>query len=163
MGYPQRPAEKAVQIRYYKHSPLRILGLFRYGQGALFVETLVLFVLGGAAYAWLEIAWRGVTHWSMFAAGGVCLCALQRLARRKLPLGLAAAAGAAGITLLELAVGLACRLRLRRRVWDYSGEWGNFAGLICPKYSFYWFLLCGWVIFLLRSPFYVAKKQRQNR
>ena len=127
------------------------------------METLVLFVLGGAAYAWLEIAWRGVTHWSMFAAGGVCLCALQRLARRKLPLGLAAAAGAAGITLLELAVGLACRLLLRRRIWDYSGEWGNFAGLICPKYSLYWFLLCGWVIFLLRSPFYVTKKQGQNR
>ena len=97
------------------------------------METLVLFVLGGAAYAWLEIAWRGVTHWSMFAAGGVCLCALQRLAHRKLPLGLAAAAGAAGITLLELAVGLACRILLLRCVWDYSGEWGNFAGLICPK------------------------------
>ena len=24
------------------------------------------------------------------------------------------------------------------------------AGLVCPKYTLYWFLLCGWVIFVLR-------------
>ena len=78
------------------------------------LERLSLFCLGGGAYAALELAWRGTTHWTMFLAGGV---------RR----------------LLHIAV------------WDYADEWGNLAGLVCPRYTFYWFLLCGWVIFVLRG------------
>ena len=99
------------------------------------LEQLSLFFLGGGAYAALELAWRGTTHWTMFAAGGACLCLLQKLAAAPLPLAGAAALGAAGVT----------------EVWDYTAEWGNVAGLICPRYSFYWFLLCGWVIFVLRG------------
>ena len=79
------------------------------------LERLSLFCLGGGAYAALELAWRGTTHWTMFLAGGVCLC------------------------LLHIAV------------WDYADEWGNLAGLVCPRYTFYWFLLCGWVVFVLRG------------
>ena len=30
-----------------------------------------LFLLGGGAYAALELAWRGTTHWTMFLTGGV--------------------------------------------------------------------------------------------
>nr|HRM28803.1 hypothetical protein [Gemmiger qucibialis] len=40
---------------------------------------LVLFAMGGTAYLALEIAWRGTTHWTMFLAGGACLCALDAL------------------------------------------------------------------------------------
>ena len=115
------------------------------------LEQLSLFFLGGGAYAALELAWRGTTHWTMFAAGGACLCLLQRLAAAPLPLAGAAALGAAGVSGLELAVGTACRSLLHTEVWDYTAEWGNVAGLICPRYSFYWFLLCGWVIFVLRG------------
>ena len=93
------------------------------------LEQLSLFFLGGGAYAALELAWRGTTHWT---AG-------------------AAALGAAGVSGLELAVGAVCRSLLHTEVWDYTAEWGNVAGLICPRYSFYWFLLCGWVIFVLRG------------
>ena len=52
---------------------------------------------------------------------------------------------------LELAVGAVCRRVLHTAVWDYADEWGNLAGLVCPKYTAYWFLLCGWVIFVLRG------------
>ena len=110
-----------------------------------------MFFLGGGAYAALELAWRGTTHWTMFAAGGACLCLLQKLAAAPLPLAGAAALGAAGVSGLELAVGAVCRSLLHTEVWDYTAEWGNVAGLICPRYSFYWFLLCGWVIFVLRG------------
>ena len=58
------------------------------------LERASLFLLGGGAYAALELAWRGTTHWTMFLTGGVCLCLLQALADRPLPLGLAAAVGA---------------------------------------------------------------------
>ena len=50
------------------------------------LERLSLFCLGGGAYAALELAWRGTTHWTMFLAGGVCLCLLQALAAGPLPL-----------------------------------------------------------------------------
>ena len=90
------------------------------------LERASLFLLGGGAYAALELAWRGTTHWTMFLTGGVCLCLL-------------------------LAVGAVCRRVLHTAVWDYADEWGNLAGLVCPKYTAYWFLLCGWVIFVLRG------------
>ena len=82
------------------------------------LERASLFLLGGGAYAALELAWRGTTHWTMFLTGGV---------------------------------GAVCRRVLHTAVWDYADEWGNLAGLVCPKYTAYWFLLCGWVIFVLRS------------
>ena len=114
------------------------------------LEWTSLFFLGGGAYAALELAWRGTTHWTMFLAGGACLCLLQWLAARPLPLAAAACTGAACVSGLELAVGAVCRVMLHTAVWDYTGEWGNLAGLVCPKYTLYWFLLCGWVIFVLR-------------
>ena len=48
------------------------------------LERASLFLLGGGAYAALELAWRGTTHWTMFLTGGVCLCLLQALADRPL-------------------------------------------------------------------------------
>ncbi|MCO7109543.1 hypothetical protein NIA69_10750 [Gemmiger formicilis] len=85
---------------------------------------------------------------------------LQALADRPLPLGPAAAVGAAGVSGLELAVGAVCRRVLHTAVWDYADEWGNLAGLVCPKYTAYWFLLCGWVILccaVLKVPFITLK------
>ena len=39
---------------------------------------------------------------------------------------------------------------LHLSVWDYSREWGNLAGLICPKYTLLWLLLCTWVVLVMR-------------
>lgn len=129
------------------------------------LERMALFVLGGFGYMGVEFAWRGGSHWTMFVAGGVCLCLLQQLAARSLPLPLVAGIGAAGASGLELLIGVFSRRVLHIVVWDYSREWGNLAGLVCPRYSFYWFLLCGWVILVLRvaaqvaiSPVYCTKK-----
>ena len=104
------------------------------------LEQFVLFALGGAGYQAVELAWRGTTHWTMFAAGGACLCLLQALARRhSLPLGAAALCGAAAASGVELGIGLVCRHVL------------HVAGLVCPLYSFYWFVLCFWVLLVLRG------------
>ena len=129
------------------------------------LERMSLFVLGGGGYLGIELAWRGSTHWTMFLAGGLCLCFLQALASRRMALPLAAGVGAVGVSGLEAVVGVLCRRFLHVAVWDYSAEWGNLAGLICPRYCFYWFLLCGWVVAVLRlaswttnSPFYRTKR-----
>lgn len=114
------------------------------------LERAMLFLLGGGGYLAVELAWRGASHWTMFLAGGICLCVLQALAVRPVCLPLAAGAGAAAVSGLEVCIGLACREVLHIAVWDYSAEWGNLAGLVCPRYCLYWFLLCGWVILVLR-------------
>ena len=114
------------------------------------LERAMLFLLGGGGYLAIELAWRGASHWTMFLAGGICLCVLQALAVRPVCLPLAAGAGAAAVSGLEVCIGLACREVLHNAVWDYSAEWGNLAGLVCPRYCLYWFLLCGWVILVLR-------------
>lgn len=114
-------------------------------------EQLILFWMGGTAYLGAELVWRDGTHWTMFFAGGACFCALVRLANcPRLPLPLGAAAGALGITALELVVGQTCLVFLRVRVWDYRPEWGNIAGFACPRYTVLWYFLCLWLLMLLR-------------
>lgn len=120
------------------------------------LERMMLFLLGGGGYLGIELAWRGTSHWTMFLAGGFCLCLLQGLAVRPVCLPLAAGAGAAAVSGLEVCIGLACREVLHIAVWDYSAEWGNLAGLVCPRYCLYWFFLCGWVILVLRVARRVA-------
>ena len=129
------------------------------------LEQISLFILGGSGYLAVELAWRGTSHWTMFLAGGICLYLLHWLAARQISLPAAASAGAVGVSGLEVCIGLFCRELLHIRVWDYSAEWGNVAGLICPRYTFYWFLLCGWVVFVLRlaqqvfcSPVYCTRR-----
>ncbi len=34
-------------------------------------------------------------------------------------------------------------------LWDYSGEWLNYKGLICPKFSIAWVILCLVYYFLI--------------
>ena len=73
------------------------------------LERMSLFVLGGGGYLGIELAWRGSTHWTMFLAGGLCLCFLQALASRRMALPLAAGVGAVGVSGLEAVVGVLCR------------------------------------------------------
>lgn len=113
-------------------------------------EQCFLFAMGGTAYLWVELAWRGTTHWTMFLAGGLCFCLLVRLETTRLPVAAGAALAAAGITLLELVVGQACLAVWGLRVWDYRAEWADLAGFICPKYTILWYLLCLWLLWLLR-------------
>lgn len=115
-------------------------------------ERPCLFLLGGAAYFGTELAWRGESHWTMFLAGGLCFCILEGLGRRlRAPLPAVAAVAALLVTAVELAAGLGCRLLLHVSVWDYSAEWGNVAGLICPKYTALWFFLCLFLLWAMRE------------
>ena len=111
------------------------------------LEILV-FVLGGAAYAMIEILFRGHTHWSMILTGGACVLTMYMISGWLIeaPLIVGALAGAFIITIYELFVGLIVNIRLGWEVWDYSGMPGNVFGQICPTFSAIWFLLC--LIFL---------------
>ncbi len=111
-----------------------------------------LFGLGGVGYAALEIFWRGYTHWTMMLTGGLVFLGLELLDCRLSRYGVVPSclAGAAWVTLTELLVGLCVNRALSMQVWDYSDEWGNLFGQICPRYMVFWFLLCGLAMPLAR-------------
>lgn len=74
------------------------------------------------------------------------------------------AIGSIIITTLEFITGCIVNLWLNWNVWDYSCEWGNILGQICPKYSLYWFFLSfvgillddviRWIVFCEEKPRY---------
>ena len=111
------------------------------------LEILV-FILGGIAYAMIEILFRGHTHWTMVLTGGACVLTMYMMSGWLLDIPLIASAltGALIITMYELVVGLIVNIRLGWSVWDYSDMPGNILGQICPTFSAIWFLLC--LIFL---------------
>ena len=111
------------------------------------LEILV-FILGGVAYAMIEVLFRGHTHWTMVLTGGACVLTMYMMSGWLLDIPLIASAltGALVITMYELVVGLVVNIRLGWSVWDYSDMPGNILGQICPTFSAIWFLLC--LIFL---------------
>lgn len=62
---------------------------------------------------------------------------------------------AAAMTAIEYVAGLWCLKRNKVRLWDYSGQWGNLQGIICPKFSLYW-AVCGAVYDYLLHPWVLA-------
>ena len=101
-------------------------------------KKAVLFYLGGTAYMLLEFAWRGRSAGSMFLLGGACFLLVggKVAAWVRLPLALRLIAGAAVITVLELATGLL--VNRNYAVWDYRKMPYQFMGQICLSYSLLW-------------------------
>lgn len=105
----------------------------------------LLFLIGGRLYTWIELAWRGRTHWSMFLLGGICFVAIGLLNENilpwTLPVWLQALVGAGVVTVLEFVVGCIVNLGLGWAVWDYSGMPLNILGQVCLPYTLLWVLL----------------------
>ena len=47
-------------------------------------------------------------------------------------------AGALAMTVIEYIAGILSLKVLKVRLWDYSNQWGNIQGVICPKFSLAW-------------------------
>lgn len=104
----------------------------------------VICLIGSVGYSLLEILWRGFTHWTMAATGGLCLALLYRLDQKHSREGLflRCLKGATLITAVEFLVGCLVNRLLKWQVWDYSNSFGNLLGQVCPLYSLLWFFLC---------------------
>ena len=101
-----------------------------------------IFALGAAGYYILETIWRGYSHWTMAAAGGISLLFLIKAFSRlkEAPHYFKAIIGGGIITAVELIFGIVFNLGFGMGIWDYSGVKGNILGQICPLYSIFW---CG--------------------
>ena len=117
----------------------------------MIAKHAILAVIGGFVYSLIEIACRGYTHWSMFILGGICFLAVGALNEClpwDLPFWAQMLSGGLIITALELVTGFVCNVWLGWAVWDYSDEWLNLYGQICPKYAVIWVMLSGVAIVL---------------
>ena len=106
----------------------------------------LIFLTGGMAYYGMELLWRGRSHISMFAAGGLCLLLIGHLGEiePKLPLPLRIVTGTLVITTVELGMGLL--VNRGYDVWDYRGLPGNLWGQICPQFILLWLPLSWFAI-----------------
>ena len=59
------------------------------------------------------------------------------------------AAMAVCMTVIEYIAGILSLKILKVRLWDYTGEWGNIQGIICPKFSLIWAVLGAAYYFLI--------------
>ena len=55
------------------------------------------------------------------------------------------------MTVIEYIAGIGCLKFGNVRLWDYTEEWGNIQGIICPKFSLIWAAL-GAVYYFLIHP-----------
>ncbi|MBQ2823345.1 MAG: hypothetical protein IJF18_02070 [Oscillospiraceae bacterium] len=104
----------------------------------------ILFAFGGMLYAGIELFCRGYSHWSMMILGGVCFLligTINEIIPWEMSLWKQMLICSIVITALEFVTGCFVNIVMGWSVWDYSDEWGNILGQICPKFSLYWFFL----------------------
>lgn len=53
------------------------------------------------------------------------------------------------MTIIEYIAGIIFIKGMKVKLWDYTNEWGNIQGIICPRFSFYWALLSAIYYFLI--------------
>ena len=131
----------------------RVKNAFELSSGGKRILKLTLtFLEGGVSYGLVELLWRGYTHPSMVAAGGICLVFIRVISSglRRVPILLRTAACASAVTLVELIAGCVLNLGLGLSVWDYSGMALNYKGQICLFYSILWFFMCLPIVFLMQ-------------
>ena len=128
------------------------------------LKYFTLGTLGGTVYVFIELLWRGYSHWSMFLLGGVCFIALgliNEIIPWEMPLTAQMFIGCAIITALEFITGCIVNLWLGWDVWDYSELPCNLLGQISLKSSVGWYFLSAVGIILddwLRYIFFGEEK-----
>lgn len=100
-------------------------------------------VLGGVYYSFLEVLWRGYTHWTMIFAGAVSLAFMYFIftADTVKSYFLKCFVSAVGVCAIEFFMGCIVNLWLGWEVWDYSEMPFNLLGQICPVFFAVWFAL----------------------
>lgn len=135
-------------------------------------EYLFLYCICATAGWLIEVVYRGFRHHKvvnpgfltgcclpLYGVGGSVLYFLSGLKLRFLPneavrVAVILLLAMAFMTLIELVGGWIAVRCFNVRLWDYSGEWMNYKGLICPKFSVFWGLICAGYYFFLYLPFH---------
>lgn len=104
-----------------------------------FISFSIIFTL----YQFIEVFYRMNTYWWSGLMAGTAAILIDRLNDEiswEMDYLLQGIIGAGIITALELIVGTLDRLFLHLYMWDYTNLAGNFYGIICPQFTFVWFI-----------------------
>lgn len=104
-------------------------------------KHLLLAGVGALLYLFIEILYRGHTHWTMGLVGGLCFVLvglINEFMSWNIPLWLQGIIGASIITVLEFISGLILNVLLGLGIWDYSKMPFNLMGQICLPFSIAW-------------------------
>ena len=117
----------------------------------------LMFLCGAFGYYYLEILFRGYSHWSMGVCGGICLIGIYLIDKLNKNICQKALLGALLITLVEFFAGCILNLWLGLKVWDYSGLRLNFLGQISLLFTSIWYALS----FIIFAIFLFIKRKKR--
>ncbi len=128
-------------------------------------KLLISWFTGGIIYFYMEIAFRGYSHYSMLICGGICFVLvgsagsriLKNESRKIVMLAKIMLAGAFIITCMEFITGIIVNIIFKLDVWDYSALRYNVMGQICLLYSGLWAnlsLLCVYITRVMNKYIY---------
>ena len=110
----------------------------------IFLKYLILFTIGGGTYFFIELFYRGYSHWTMFILGGLCFVIIGLLNEKlswKTPFISQSLIGGGIITVLEYITGMIVNVGLGWNIWDYSNLLFNIHGQVCLLFTGIWILI----------------------
>lgn len=110
----------------------------------LLSKYLFLFCIGAGLYVFIELIYRGYSHWTMGILGGISFVSIgliNEVLSWDMPLAIQALIGSIIITLYEFITGVILNIWLGLNVWDYSNLPLNILGQICLPFSIIWYFL----------------------
>ncbi|WP_434797527.1 putative ABC transporter permease [Terrisporobacter vanillatitrophus] len=130
------------------------------------LKYLTLFLIGGITYYFIEIAYRGYSHFSMVIVGGLCFIligSINELSNKEIPLLLQMLISVLLVDIVELISGIIINRILLLNVWDYSQLKYNYLGQISLNSSIAWFFLSLFAIYMDDLLRYVIFKEKKPR
>lgn len=114
-------------------------------------KYLFLFLIGGFSYFYIEILYRGHSHFSMILCGGLAFIGcgmLNQVFPARFSFLTQMILSCIIITILEFLTGYIVNIKLGLAVWDYSNMPYNLYGQICLAFSIIWLVLSAVCIFM---------------
>lgn len=130
------------------------------------LKYFTLFLIGGISYYFIEIVYRGYSHFSMIIVGGLCFIligSINEFSNKEIPLLFQMIISVLIVNIVELISGIIINRILLLNVWDYSNLRFNFLGQISLNSSIAWFFLSLFAIYiddLLRYLIFKEKKPK---
>ena len=108
-----------------------------------FIKYMVLFLVFGVIYYFIEVLFSGHSNWSsliMGGIGGILISLINKYYSYDTPKWKQITLTTLIMIFIELFSGLILKA-LGFQFWDYSERFMNVEGLICLRYSLYWLFL----------------------
>jgi len=109
----------------------------------LFKYTILL-IYGGVIYYFIELIYRGYSHYTMILVGGfcfICIGLLNEFYAYKMPLIKQMIISSVIVTAIEFIAGIILNIWLKLDIWNYGNLKFNLLGQISLRTSVIWFLL----------------------